>query len=915
MPTSSTFRPRTAADHLPRSNEPGRNIGKGLLGVLAALVLVIGVPTALVLLVGNPLPTSAPSREWLTADVTAGTIIKVVAVLVWLVWAHFVVCLIAEGHAMRAGRMPAEVLFGGGPQAVARRLIATILLLTGVAAGAQSLGVGHSAGSASLDSSMTIAAASLQPGTQAAATSRGNSTSAQPLMEETATKYYAVQPPHGRHYDTLWDIAERHLGDPLRYKEIFALNKDKVQADGRRLVDSNLIYPGWELRMPGDATGAGIRSVAATQAPSTSPLLRPLVETGDGVRAGGAADSAAFTHGAALSAHQDADSTSWMHEFGGYLAGGLILAGLLVAVRSRRGPYGEPSDNEGKLRLAASPGRASFIDQALRELAAARLAAGQQMPQVSVAYASDDQLILHVVGTPEPPALPWRTGPDGTSWTLDHAELPTRVASSPAPYPALVAIARSHDFDLLVDLEFAPGIISIGGYDTYARESAMSCAADLCTHAWSDFVQVTLVGFADGLSDVVGDKMTELDDVDLALDRVEERLGHTRDLLHRLGVNGVLEGRSRTRHPDLAPQVLILSSAPTTEQARRIATLQAAGNTSLTVLVVGDAPTARWRFTIDQTGTIDLGVLGPTGQANRWSVAATQFIRQLAGDAMASAQARDREVAASAATTHSLTTAPAAAAAYVERSAGATDGAGRSPVLVRLLGAVEVLVDGTPKLGRSDLFSEVVVMAALHPDGLHEGVLSANLWPRGVDEEVVTETVRRAADWLGTNAGGSPLLSIADDGLWHLDGDVCIDFGALVGAAARSDELQLVRLLDRIDAPVFSGTPEGRYTWLAFHRAARDARALLTQFARHRAADLAAGGRRREAIACLRAGVTAVPESQLLWRELLKLLGDDPDGLRDGIARMYAALTGSTVEPETSSLVRHLAPDHEDALA
>jgi len=251
---------------------------------------------------------------------------------------------------------------------------------------------------------------------------------------------------------------------------------------------------------------------------------------------------------------------------------------------------------------------------------------------------------------------------------------------------------------------------------------------------------------------------------------------------------------------------------------------------------------------------------------------------------------------------------PAALSAELPEPAG-------PPIRVRLLGEVEVLVDGTPKPAHSELLTEVVVMAALHPDGLHEGVLSANLWPRGVDEEVVAETLRRAADWLGTGDNGVGRLGVGEDGLWHLSDDVEIDFGALVGAAARADEVVLMQLLDAVVAPVFSGTPDGRYTWLAFHRASRDARSLLTQFAHRRAAELAAAGRRREAVACLRAAVTAVPSAQLLWRELLKLLGDDPGGLGEAIGRMYAALDGTALEPETTSLVRHLAPDHEDALA
>lgn len=61
-------------------------------------------------------------------------------------------------------------------------------------------------------------------------------------------KQYVVQ-----RGDTLWDIAERTLGDPLRYPEIVELSKQTVQPDGAMLTDAHWIYPGWVLTLPGDA--------------------------------------------------------------------------------------------------------------------------------------------------------------------------------------------------------------------------------------------------------------------------------------------------------------------------------------------------------------------------------------------------------------------------------------------------------------------------------------------------------------------------------------------------------------------------------------------------------------------------------------------------------------------------------------
>ncbi|WP_079124557.1 BTAD domain-containing putative transcriptional regulator, partial [Streptomyces sp. NBRC 110611] len=53
-----------------------------------------------------------------------------------------------------------------------------------------------------------------------------------------------------REGDTLWDIAHTHLGDALKWPRIYALNKDRVQSDGARLRDPDLIMPGWQLTIP-----------------------------------------------------------------------------------------------------------------------------------------------------------------------------------------------------------------------------------------------------------------------------------------------------------------------------------------------------------------------------------------------------------------------------------------------------------------------------------------------------------------------------------------------------------------------------------------------------------------------------------------------------------------------------------------
>jgi LysM repeat protein len=86
-----------------------------------------------------------------------------------------------------------------------------------------------------------------------------------PLVQPVASPVYVVQPG-----DTLWDLAAQHLGNPLRYQELFALNRGVPQADGHTLVDPNLIYPGMKLQFPADATGIPTNSVTAAPAPQAT---------------------------------------------------------------------------------------------------------------------------------------------------------------------------------------------------------------------------------------------------------------------------------------------------------------------------------------------------------------------------------------------------------------------------------------------------------------------------------------------------------------------------------------------------------------------------------------------------------------------------------------------------------------------
>lgn len=78
--------------------------------------------------------------------------------------------------------------------------------------------------------------------------------------------------------DSLWLLAERHLGDAVRWRDIYELNSGPLPGGGT-LRDPNLIHPGWRLRLPSPRAPApagvtGAEPVALGN--STPSPARPL---------------------------------------------------------------------------------------------------------------------------------------------------------------------------------------------------------------------------------------------------------------------------------------------------------------------------------------------------------------------------------------------------------------------------------------------------------------------------------------------------------------------------------------------------------------------------------------------------------------------------------------------------------------
>jgi DNA-binding SARP family transcriptional activator len=260
--------------------------GLGALAVLA--VLVAGIPWALWHFVGWPLPHQVPSaaqvgRALNHQGIPAQTLVDALAVVVWLTWAILVASLLVEIPAALSGRHAPRLPIAGIFQPVTGRLVAAVIVacLT-LAPRPAHPGTLGSSGSpdgfmarrpvaalvvrdAALTASVTPTPSALTSTASARATATGSAPST-PATSTAAPTTYVVQ-----RGDTLWGIAQRELGDPLRWSEIYQLNEGRPQPDGATLTDPHWIDPGWTLLLPATATPPPVPTPAANPTPPSQP--------------------------------------------------------------------------------------------------------------------------------------------------------------------------------------------------------------------------------------------------------------------------------------------------------------------------------------------------------------------------------------------------------------------------------------------------------------------------------------------------------------------------------------------------------------------------------------------------------------------------------------------------------------------
>lgn len=230
---------------------------RGVLALVALIVVVVGLPLALAAVGGSPIPASMPEAGSVWATLTSrddGTLLLgLLRAAAWIGWALFTMSVVADVAARARGLQIPRL---GPQQALASQLVAAVVamsLMAPTAAGAAPApqvpavavqGLGAAAVPGSTASAWAGLSARLAAGEAAA---RAVAVSGSVVEEALSRSWVEYRVRHG---DTLWDVADEQLGDPFRWPEIYAATLTVEQPDGSHIKDPDLIRPGWTLRVP-----------------------------------------------------------------------------------------------------------------------------------------------------------------------------------------------------------------------------------------------------------------------------------------------------------------------------------------------------------------------------------------------------------------------------------------------------------------------------------------------------------------------------------------------------------------------------------------------------------------------------------------------------------------------------------------
>lgn len=356
---------------------------RGLAAGLAILAFVIGAPILLLRLGAVPSLDGFTWRDLLRQD--DGTLaLQALTAAAWIAWAWFAITILVEvvalARGVRAPRLP------GLPQVSASRLVgAAALLFIAVPAAAPTIAPTRAVSAPPLPepSSALVTTSPVQSEVTTGADTALTESASPPTVGYTVARgdsLWKIAETHlggGERYpeivalnpdvldddpdfltpgirlklpapapaadddetyvvrpgDTLAEIAADQLGDPDRYPEIYDASRATVQPDGAHLKDPDLIQPGWNLTVPAREQPHGATAPPDPAAP-TAPPIRDRSHPTDPTQTPTLqpSDQHDTTAGDAEDVNEEG-SPSWL--LPGLAGAGTVLAGALFLVLRR----------------------------------------------------------------------------------------------------------------------------------------------------------------------------------------------------------------------------------------------------------------------------------------------------------------------------------------------------------------------------------------------------------------------------------------------------------------------------------------------------------------------------------------------------------------------------------------------------
>lgn len=255
---------------------------RGLIALVATLAVVCAVPWALWRFGGSPwrdFPSLRSLGDIGDVVVSDSMVFAVLTIAAWTVWALFVASLGIELVAAVRGATAPNISLFGPVQRVARSLVAAIVIAATLHQGTPAAATSTPGGPLPTRHAAAVVVVHEEPaGVRKASSARTTDTVRPAPHAADADRTIAVT-----RGDSAWSLAERHLGDGMRWRELWDLNRDRVQPDGHQWTDPDKIAVGWLLLLPpeGGGSDASLSPVADPATSLTASSTIHVVEPGD----------------------------------------------------------------------------------------------------------------------------------------------------------------------------------------------------------------------------------------------------------------------------------------------------------------------------------------------------------------------------------------------------------------------------------------------------------------------------------------------------------------------------------------------------------------------------------------------------------------------------------------------------------